>query len=122
MAENNDLKLKIKKLSKQMEENVLLDYELSGCMKDKQRRDIFKKMAKHKIIHKKKYAYIDQETTGKFLVQQTGTDKGIVWGIKAYGQKGRYVGDINKITKDFEKANQSLIKQVMQRSLKNKSR
>lgn len=117
----NDIKLEIKKLTKEMEINQCLSYELSGCMNDKTKRDIFKQSAKHKIIPKKKYTYIDNEASGKFLVQNIKdkiAQKGYVWGIRAYGQKGRPVGMIPDVIKKIQKDNESLKKGVMERALK----
>lgn len=123
---NEKLKSEIKKLKGLMEENTLLDYELSGYMKDSQRRALFRQQAKHKAIPKKKYTYIDQggsevgSQSGRLLVQMKGADTGYVWGIKAYGQRGRPVGQIKDVITDYEKANQSLKQAVMKRALKNR--
>lgn len=116
----DELKAKIKKLAGLSETNKLLSYEMSGYMKDSVRRKIFRESAKHKIHYKKKYSYIDQETSGKFLVQRKA-DKiasvGYVWGIKAYGQKGSPLGKIDDMIKGYEKANKSMVKAVMDRAL-----
>ena len=117
------LKEDIKKLAQVRETNQLLSMELSGYMKDSQRRKIFREMAKHKIIPKKKYTYIDQETSGKFLVQNKAdkiAQAGYVWGIKAYGQKGSPIGDIKKVISDFEKSNKTMKDAVFERALKNR--
>lgn len=119
------LQSQIRKLAGLREKNQLLSYELSGYMKDSVRRNIFRESAKHKIHPKKKYTYIDQETSGKYLVQNKA-DKiakaGYVWGIKAYGQKGSPIGDIDKVIKEMEKANASMVKGVMDKALKRRKK
>ena len=119
------LKTKIKKLAKKMTDNTLLDYELQGYLKTKKQRDIFIPDAKHNIKKKKKYAYVDQGQSGKFMIQTQDdkiAKKGYVWGIKAYGQKGRAVGDIDRVLMKMEKDNQSLAKGVIERSLKRRKK
>ena len=118
--ENNELKLMIKKLAKEREKNQLLSDEMQGYMKDSKRRKIFREGAKHKITYKKKYAYIDQDTSGKFLVQQSGAEVGVIFGIKAYGHKGRYVGQIKDVIKSYEKTNAKMVQEVMDRALRRK--
>lgn len=126
---------KVRVLAKKMEENTLLSYELSGYMKDKQRRDIFRDSAKHMVIEKKKHFYIDQWNgsgsvgggSGKLMIQSVPDatkQKGVypvgsVFSIKAYGQKNHYLGDVDKQIMEFDKANASLMKGVMERARKN---
>jgi hypothetical protein len=118
---------KIKKLANAMQENTLYDYEYSGYMKDKIRRDIFRRSAKHNVLLKKKHAYIDQESSGKLMVQIEPDARknravypvGSVFSIKAYGQKNRYLGDVDKVIVETEKANESMLKRVMERANKN---
>ena len=120
---SEELKKELKILSKEMEKNQLLSYELSGYMKDSVGRKIFRESAKHHIRPRKKYMAIDQETSGKFLVQKE-QDKiaqaGYVWGIKAYGQKGRAVGNIKKVIEDFKRGNETMQKAVMKKAIKNR--
>lgn len=119
---------KVRILAKKMEENTLLDYELSGYMRDKQSRDIFRKSAIHVVKDKKKHFYIDQgEGSGRLMIQfvpDATKNKGVypvgsVFSIKAYGQKNRYLGDVDKQIKEFDKANANLLKHVMERARKN---
>ncbi len=120
---------KVKKLAERMEENTLLDYELSGYMKDSQRRAIFRQSAKHVILQKKKHIYIDQGQagSGKLMIQAVADARknkavypvGSVFSIKAYGQKGHYLGDVDKQIREFESANATMIKGVMERAKKN---
>lgn len=109
---------KIKKLAQVSEKNALLDYEMSGYMRDAQRREIFGNMAKHNIRHKKKYTYVDHASSGKYLVQTQGADKGHVFGIKAYGQKGYHQGEIDKVISQIEKNNEQLMKLIFKKSAK----
>lgn len=126
---------KVKKLASKMEENTLLDYELSGYMKTKDTRDIFRKSAKHLILQKKKHIYIDQWNgtgseqggSGKLMIQAVADARknravypvGSVFSIKGYGQKGHYLGDVDKQIQKFESANATMIKGVMERAKKN---
>ena len=103
------LMAKIKKLADVSEENSLLDYQLTGYLKDIEHKRIFGRMAKHKIRQKLKYSYVDRDTSGLYLVQTHGIDKGNVYGIKGYGRKGHHLGDIDKVIKQIEQSNQSLI-------------
>jgi len=114
---DHELIKKINKLANAYEENTLYDYEVSGYMIDKQRRDIFRNSAKHNVRHKLRYAYIDQGNSGKLLVSTSGADKGGVFGIKGYGQKGYYEGNIDKVLKDVEESNKNMLKLVMKRSM-----
>lgn len=129
----DELKAQIRKLAKVMEENTLLDYELSGYMKDSVRRKIFRESATHRVLQKKKLAYIDQMInginsggSGKFLVatadqvskRRGNYPKGSVFSIRGYGQKGRYEGDIGKVIKNYETANATFKQQVLERALK----
>ena len=126
---------KVKQLASKMEENTLLDYELSGYMRDSQRRKIFRQSAKHFVIPKKKHIYIDQWAgegsgqggAGKLMIQSVPDaikNRGVypvgsVFSIKAYGQKGHYLGDVDKQIKKFDDANASMVKGVMERARKN---
>jgi len=123
---------KVRILAKKMEENTLLDYELSGYMKDKIGRDIFRQSAKHVVKEKKKHFYIDQANgsgygSGKLMIQSVPDatkNRGVypvgsVFSIKAYGQKNHYLGDVDKQIMEFDKANASLMKGVMERARKN---
>ena len=110
------LMAKINKLAQKSEENTLLDFELSGYMKDKQRRDIFRNYAKHILQPRKKYISINQNTSGKFMVEVQGSNKGKVYQHKSYGSKGNYVGDIDKVISSIEKSNATMINRVMARA------
>ena len=118
---------KIRILANKMEENTLLDYEMSGYMTDKVRRDIFRRSAKHVVKEKNKHAYIDQgEGSGRLMIQIKPDARkniavypvGSVFSIKAYGQKNRYLGDVEKNIADLEKANATMVKGVMERARK----
>lgn len=127
---------KVRVLAKKMEENTLYDYELSGYMKTKETRDIFRKSARHIVLQKKKHFYIDQANNGT-LSEQGGSGRlmiqavadarknravypiGSVFSIKGYGQKGHYLGDVDKQIKKFDEANATMIKGVMERARKN---
>lgn len=123
---DQELLKKVRILAQKMEENTLLDYELSGYMKDKIRRDIFRKSAKHNVLEKKKHIYIDQESSGKLMIQAVPDARknravypvGSVFSIKAYGQKNRYLGDVEKQIKSFDDANATMVKAVMERAKK----
>lgn len=121
------LKNKIKKFAKLHEENTLLDYELSGYMGDSERRKIFRESATHVVKPQKKYAYVDQLInginsggSGRFMVQTQGADKGMVFSIKGYGQRGYPLGDIDKQIRNLEEGNKNLFEEVKRRSMKNR--
>ena len=123
---DQELLKKVRVLAQKMEENTLLDYELSGYMKDKIRRDIFRKSARHHVLEKKKHIYIDHDTSGKLMIQSVPDatknkgvyPKGSVFSIKAYGQKNRYLGDVDKQIQEVEKSSANLLKRVMARAEK----
>ena len=125
---------KVKHLAKKMEEETLFDYEISGYMKDSVRRKMFRASATHVVIPKKKHIYIDQKIngldmggSGKLMVQSepdARKNKGVypvgsVFTIKAYGQKNRYIGDIDKVIREQEETNQNWLNHVMKRAEKN---
>jgi hypothetical protein len=74
----------------------------------------------HTVKPKKKYTYIDYGNpnyqSGWAMVENAGANKGVVWGIKAYGQKGRYMGDIDKVISQIEKNNQSLVNGILEKT------
>lgn len=115
---DNALMNKIKKLAQVSEQNQLLDYELGGYIKSSDARKIFRQMAQHNVRHKKKYSYVDQGTSGRFLVATSGADVGNVFTIKGYGQRGYSQGNVDKVIANIEKSNASLLKGVMEKSLK----
>ena len=125
---------KVRKLAKKMEEHTLLDYELSGYMRDKVRRDIFRESAKHIVLEKKKHIYVDQMVngnthggSGKLMIQAVPDARknravypvGSVFSCKAYGQKNRFLGDVDKQIREFDSANANLLKHVMDQAKKN---
>lgn len=106
------LKGKIRKLAKRMDENVALSNQLSGYTDPAHKRV-------HKLIPKKKYVYVDElsgsQQSGKLLVDPTGN----VFSIKAYGQKGHYQGDVDRVIAKIERDNASLMKGLKQKAQKN---
>lgn len=130
---------KVKKLASKMEVNELLDYELSGYMKTSEHRKMFRASARHVVIPKNKHIYIDQANngslsenggSGKLMIQSVSDARknkgtypvGSVFSIKAYGQKNRYLGDIDKVIQEQDKTNTNFVKHVMERARKNAMR
>lgn len=120
---DEELKEKIRKLARVSSENRVLDFKLSGYIKEgdpKGMNSMWYKDATHSIKPKKKYTYIDYGNptyqSGKFLIENEGSNKGIVWGIKGYGKKGHYIGDIDNVIAKVEKDNASLVKGIMEKA------
>lgn len=102
------LKAKIRELAKKLEQETLLEHELSGFKyrNSPDHREIWKQSAIHRVKPKKKFTYIDYgvETnqSGKFLIENEGADAGVVWRIKAYGKKNYPVGNVESVMKITE--------------------
>lgn len=110
---NEILKAKIRKLARGLEANELLSLQLSGYKKK-----LHKDSYMHIVEPKKRYTYIDRgfknQRSGRLLVDPQGN----VFGIKAYGQRGAYVGDVDKVIERNKKNNESLKRAILEKKAK----
>jgi hypothetical protein len=114
--EDQILMNKIKELARKMEHEELLELKL--CKWDCQSNI---ENAKCHVIPKKKYYYIDQgnltsQQSGKFMIERSGANKGTVWSIKGYGQRGYPRGTVE----DQLKITENNIK-VLSKAIENKA-
>lgn len=96
---NEMLKQKIRMLAGKLQEEKLIEHQLSGFeyIHSPVHQKLWKEGSVHRIKPKKKYTYIDyghaNNQSGLFLVENA---TGNVFGIKAYGKRGRYMGSVDK--------------------------
>lgn len=96
---NEMLKQKIRMLAGKLQEEKFIEHQLSGFeyIKSPDHLKMWKEGSIHRIKPKKKYTYIDyghaHNQSGLFLVENA---TGNVFGIKAYGKRGRYMGSVDK--------------------------
>ena len=123
---DNDLKKQIKSLTSNMFDNTMLSEEMykgNRNLKTSDSRKIMRSQARMKITERNKYIAVDSEQGGgRFLIEKGGADKGHIYGIKGYGQKGSHIGHIDKVNADYEKTNKDMFAKVMKKAEENRKR